>query len=584
MTGSRQLRGKAPKVKQACDACHSRKVRCDGTQPCLNCIASDASCTYLAVPKKTGPKGPRRNARTRRDPPPQSSNASSERPSQPSPAASLPNDTRISPEHDSTPELGPDEGVTGPQRCTIIPLEVILVGLEAFFKHKYPITPILDRAQIEPYLLNLDTSSELYGLLTACCSVMVLTPELIEPSPTSSPATEDSHASTAKPTLPTVDALLSETMRARRSCDWVEHPSLTSVQTSFFLFSAYFCLGKDNSAWFYLREAITTLQTLRYHEESTYADLVDDPALAKYARRMFWVLFITERAYALQRHRPLTIQQTIELPIAESAEEENIISGFLDLIFLFQNFDNDFLNLWNLQSVGSATSPESLVRLQNILQFSLQNISSCTESQKADLLLTRQWLKTMVWQLCVTRALLSSSTDEESMSIAYPITIARDAIIASNIVPPTAFEANGVGIVEKVFDIGCSLADVLSLQPRLACPVALEVGAMDYLLELVRISGTVVGGSSRHLQFLVGKVNDCLQIRAGQGMHGISEVWELDEEMDESGQLNAEQRTISDVTDEWYPVDDTIPPLAWASTGASGNGGEEMALSRFMTA
>lgn len=583
MTGPRQLRGKAPKVKQACDACHSRKIRCDGIQPCLNCTASDSICTYLAVPKKTGPKGPRRSARARKDLPP-SLKPSLEVPQNPSPAVSLSDEPRFSPEQDSAPEDGFSHGAAGPQPCTIIPSDVILLGLDAFFKHKYPITPILDRDQIEACLPNLDTSSEVYGLLTACCSVMVLTPELIESSPSSSPATEDSHESRARPTLPTVDALLSETMRARLSCDWVEHPSLTSVQTSFFLFSAYFCLGKDNSAWFYLREAITTLQTLRYHEESTYDDLSDDPTLAKYARRMFWVLFITERAYALQRHRPLTIQKTIELPIAESALEENIISGFLDLIFLFQNFDNDFLNIWNLQAVGSTTSPESLVRLQNILQFSLQNISSCTESQKADLLLTRQWLKTMVWQLCVTRALLSSSTDEESMSLAYPITIARDTIVASNILSPTALEANGVGIVEKVFDIGCSLADVLSLQPRLACPVALEIGAMDYLLELVRISSTVVGGSSRHLQFLVGKVNNCLEIRAGQGMQGITQVWELDEEADEISQPNAEQSITSDGIEEWGSTEDAMSQILWAPTGKTENSDEDMSVSRFMIA
>jgi Fungal Zn(2)-Cys(6) binuclear cluster domain len=49
---------KPPKIKQACDCCHARKIRCDGAAPCSNCQATSLPCTYLLVPKKKGPKGP----------------------------------------------------------------------------------------------------------------------------------------------------------------------------------------------------------------------------------------------------------------------------------------------------------------------------------------------------------------------------------------------------------------------------------------------------------------------------------------------------------------------------------------------
>ncbi|KAF4973865.1 hypothetical protein FZEAL_9183 [Fusarium zealandicum] len=510
-------RRRACKVKQACDLCHAKKIRCDGTCPCMNCRVTNACCSYEAVPKKTGPKGPRRlpnkgkNAQKVAAEPPASLAEGS------TAAADAP-----------APRFEPTSVASEPQQLLPVPVDVILLCLDAFFAHKYPITPILDQEHSKASLAYLETGTEQYGLLTACCSVMVLTPELIDPSISPSPPLDTVDTNLG---LPSVDALISETMRARSSCDWVENPSLTTIQTSFFLFSAYFCLGKDNSAWFYLREAITTLQTLRFHEESTYAALSDHPSLAVYSRRMFWVLFITERAFALQRHRPLTLQPTIDLPADESGREKNIISGFRDLIFLFQNFDDDFLNVWNLQSSGPAASSKSLIRLQTILQSGLPHVSSCTESQKADLLVTRQWLKTMVWQLCVSKTLLSSSTQEESMSISYPVTIARDIILASNVVSLSAFDANGVGIAEKVFDIGCSLADVLAVQPELAHLVAGELGPMDYLMELLRIVSTVGGGSSRHLQILAEKVNDCIEAGSGSEQ-GLGLVWELDENED----------------------------------------------------
>lgn len=49
---------KPPKIKQACDCCHARKIRCNGTSPCNNCQATSLPCTYLLIPKKKGPKGP----------------------------------------------------------------------------------------------------------------------------------------------------------------------------------------------------------------------------------------------------------------------------------------------------------------------------------------------------------------------------------------------------------------------------------------------------------------------------------------------------------------------------------------------
>lgn len=540
--------GKPGKVKQACDSCHHRKIRCDGTTPCTNCQAARTICTYLAIPKKTGPKGPRRSTKAPRKPVPYYPSLSRS----PSQSASTNAATPVS-HHDEplpirladTVRLRPPEpdGPLGP--FPEVAKDVLLACLDAFLKHKYPVTPILDGAQVKAALPDLRQYSELYGLLTACSAVMILTPELLE-FPISSPPPPSGEPRE----LPTSDFLVSETLRARQYSDWVENPSMTTIQTSFFLFSAYFCHGKDNSAWFHLREAITMLQMLRYHEEETYVTLNEEnPVLATYARRMFWVLFITERAYALQRHRILTLHPTIARPSLDSGPEQHILSGFLDLISLFDNFDEEFLNLWNFQSSGTATSPDSLIRLQNVLQAGFQNISTCTESQKADLLVSRQWLKTMVWQLCVTRTLLSSSTPEESMSIAYPVTIARDITRATTVLSPSAFEANGVGIVEKVFDIGCSLADVLSLQPRLAHPVALEVGARDYLMEMVRMVSTIVGGSSRHLEVLAAKANECLgpsvdwaglgAVEYPQNQH---QVWEIDdEEYEKLGEVKADQ-------------------------------------------
>ncbi|KAF8854827.1 hypothetical protein BDZ45DRAFT_539264, partial [Acephala macrosclerotiorum] len=412
------------KVRQACDACHVRKVRCDGANPCNNCISTDLQCTYLAVPKKK------------------------------------------------------DEALLGFRPSPSVTEDLLRACINAFFNHKYPIMPILDQQNTLAILQSLGQDPEQYGLLTALCAVIVQQPEILE-QPASGQLDK-----TGSTSWPSSDFLIKETIRARQFCDHIESPTLAAVQASFFLYAALFCLAKDNSAWFYIREAMTLLQLLRLHEEDTYANLAD-VQYATYCRRTFWLLFVTERAYALQRHRPLTLQRTISLPIVDPGPEATILSGFLDLVSLFQNFDDTFLSLWNLSETDLPASTQSLVQLQDILKFAIPNVSERTEIQQADLLVSRQWLKTMVWQLCVSNGLLSSASTNESMSFNYPVTIARDVVLVSRLLPPKAFEANGIGILEKVFDIGCSLADVLSLHPNFMNVSALEIGPRDYLMELV---------------------------------------------------------------------------------------------------
>lgn len=43
---------KRQKIKKACDNCRSRKIKCDGEQPCVKCRNSGANCLYTHVEKK----------------------------------------------------------------------------------------------------------------------------------------------------------------------------------------------------------------------------------------------------------------------------------------------------------------------------------------------------------------------------------------------------------------------------------------------------------------------------------------------------------------------------------------------------
>ncbi|PTB41800.1 hypothetical protein M441DRAFT_138449 [Trichoderma asperellum CBS 433.97] len=564
---------RACKVRQACDGCRIRKIRCDGTHPCANCIENSCNCTYHAVPKKTGPKG-RRRARL----------AESRKPAQFSMTVPLAVLATTNQQHfvrnAGSPVAG-DGGFVPSPRVTV---DFMMSCLDAFFTHKYPITPILDCRQVQEAIPNLRCMPEMYGLITACCAVMVLSPDIIitdsperRASPLTDLQTEYAYCSTSISAfkVPQAEFLIAETIRARSYCDYIEHPSLTTIQTSFFLFSAFFCLGKDTSAWHYIREAITTVQSLRLHEEASHSE-IQDPTVALYARRMFWVLFITERAYALQRHRPLTLQSAIALPSAESSPEEaHILPGLLDLISLFQNFDTAFITMWNVSNDPPFSAPKDyLVQIQQALEQALPQVSERTTTQQADLLLSREWLKLMVWQLCVSKTLLCSTSPDESMSLRFPVSVARNMILTTRHLPEKALEANGVGILEKIFDVGCSLADVLSLKAAstLLPRSTMEVSPADYLCEIIHLVGTAAGGSPRHLKILAAKAEECLRPSM------LYKVAEKSPFLEESG---ASALVLEDESDQGQPLEDLTcinPPLQMTTSNGAieTSSGEEL--------
>lgn len=471
-----------PKVRQACDECHVRKIRCDGRKPCINCQGLEKACTYLAVHKKTGPRGPRYAQRSCRGPSIAAVRCSIPSPDKEivSPAPNTPNSP--SSKHEFLPSPAINDAVV--RWC-----------LDAYFKHKYPLTPILHRQQLE----QTPVSAEQYGLIAACCAIIALSPEILPPS-----ATLDNL------TLPSSEFLISETLRSREYCNLVEHPSLNHIRTSFFLYAAFFAMDKENSAWYYLQEAISMLQALRLHEEAAYSNS-DDGASASYARRMYWVLFITERAYALQRNRPIRLQDMLALPVVDpTSSDAEILLGFLDLISLFRPFDAEFITQWNLATPSTMIDSAHLSSLQCLLKYALPNLANYSQVQQADLLISRQWLKMVVWKLCASNRVLSTTNSQDVMSLHYPASIAREIVLVSQLVPTQAFEANGIGILEKVFDVGCSLADLLTLVPLGDHGSAMDIGVVDTLMEMVRIVGTRFGGTYRHLNILVEKANGCL--------------------------------------------------------------------------
>ena len=89
------------------------------------------------------------------------------------------------------------------------------------------------------------------------------------------------------------NALMEEAARMRKAYDYIENPTTDTIRTSFFLFGCCFGLNKHNAGWLYLRDATALAQILGMQDESAYvsSDAVENAR----KRRLFWLLFVTER-------------------------------------------------------------------------------------------------------------------------------------------------------------------------------------------------------------------------------------------------------------------------------------------------
>lgn len=303
--------------KQSCDTCRRRKVKCNRKFPCDRCQSLLLSCSYSDVLRRKGPKvrnfyplapiAPSSNAvpngvysGSARVMSPQSfpvdSSVSSSFPipengytprdrygSTAAPGSSSPDSFDLTSEYAGHPIL--------PRDPRLSPY-ILLAHVNVYLKYLFPIMPVVKAEELrsdsqQPEQL----SPSRYAFLASLCAATHIQLKLDGDSPIPDPAKLQSLG--GGHSLVSGEDLLREAERARRECNPVDNISIQGLLTSFFLFASYGNMDNQNSAWFYLCQAISMAFALGLHREPTYAELPSDDAEDR--RRVFWLLFITER-------------------------------------------------------------------------------------------------------------------------------------------------------------------------------------------------------------------------------------------------------------------------------------------------
>lgn len=516
-------------VRRACDCCRKRKVKCDGESPCGPCRKATIRCAYLQPPKKKGPKGLRsaQVLRALRDID-EAAPAHLEGPLSPTPhpngyrqwSLSSGSSPVSGPGMDneyatnaasasSTPGYGyyptgahsyPQPLPTDPslladayafngawgapaayvQRSIQTDSQPILPRVpntrfhpyaQLFFNHLFAIMPVIDpKIYLDHRLYDQshNLAPETYSFLASLSAATIVQLESSVPLPPHDPLPGRA-ASEA-------EMFSEECLRTRRQYDYLRNPSTLTVMTSFFLFAYYGNKEGERSerAWHYLQESITFAELLDLDDERVITKV--DTVEAQWRRRLFWLLFITERyamhatnqslqadksrAYAIQRRKNTRLHATIELPLVFESEDPRLLNGFVNLIHLFSAIDDTFVVIWRGTRRRSLCSTPWLADTQRSLDTVALSLGDITETQHLDIAVSREWLHVLGWQMGVGNGLIWGK-GEGGMRLEYPIELSRRVVRIIEGASPLAIDSHGIGMEQKLSDIGGCLADVL---------------------------------------------------------------------------------------------------------------------------
>lgn len=139
-------------------------------------------------------------------------------------------------------------------------------------------------------------------------------------------------------------------------------------------------------------------------------------------------LFFKTRGYAIQHDLPISILDTVRIPTDNMDDFDKYGKGLIELATLFAAFDAFFYRTarYIYESYQGNSDQHRLVAVQRSLESIAPKAFEYDLVQRADYNITRHWMRILIWQQAMSRSLLSSSADDDSMTFLFPSQIAQD--------------------------------------------------------------------------------------------------------------------------------------------------------------
>ncbi|RYP60135.1 hypothetical protein DL769_008264 [Monosporascus sp. CRB-8-3] len=354
----------------ACDGCTLRRVKCKGGPPCTECCKRSVDCTFLRARRKPGPKGPRPSTGQR------IREFQNNEVLRTGPNAAEFSDDRV---------YGPS---TSPLRHPSVPIDQYCRYIEIFKQRLSAVWPVVDCDALLLRLARCQDDHETRSLAAALCAAVIAQLRLPE------------HTEPLDGVSSRRFALDAEHFRTL--FDYRESLTIFSVLTSFFLHIYYANTQKLRTAGLLLRESVSIAQGMRLDQPATYSNLGRVERLLRL--RLFWLLFVSERTFCAENRLQPLLTPIDELPIEEEGANApgNPSSGFLRLIQLFIRLERNFIeaSAHTVPTQLHTVEREKMSHYQSFLNLDVDN-GPFDEAQWVDLFVTRQWIRTLLWEYTV---------------------------------------------------------------------------------------------------------------------------------------------------------------------------------------
>lgn len=409
---------------RACDACRRRKVKCNKAKPeCSQCAQLDLNCIY-----------------------------------------SPPNGTLIS-------RIGNKRGKVIKEyrrrgegyNNTVVHSEDSMRRFDKTFfrgvlveyrQSIFPVMPIISRDELSEAIENMDFDSHNAALVYSAIAVTIRHTNLTFP--------ELGYYNNDE----LVRLLVDKSLDARGPIKPSEKRiTVPVIMMDVFISSCLVSLAEIEIAWFYLREAITLGKILRLDVEPETDAFSPEQARRS---RLYWLMFIHERFVAINFNRHCQLDPLSKYPEFDNgALTEMEYEGYIQLIKLFSLIDKSLVEAY--LDASTVVDKYWLEQKQNdilTLEKKLCEVETICSMIRADLLITQQWLKIVLWKMAMSRYRLSLSLDAQNfMSLLFPIEIASKLEEIISTTCKRDIEVHGCAMIQKMFELTISISDVIILIP-----------------------------------------------------------------------------------------------------------------------
>ncbi|KAJ9613086.1 hypothetical protein H2200_003027 [Cladophialophora chaetospira] len=332
-----------------------------------------------------------------------------------------------------------------------VPLEPELFHsmVPEYMENLYPVCPILEEAELRAYIREMHVDRDAAALVYAAAGVGFFTRQQ---SKTWEPNCYQQTAEMVELALNHHDALMIGNA-----------PTLTRIIGCVFIEVCLMVTQRSDLAFFYLRETISLI--FMRGLDAFLGEKAVNPT--EYARRerIYWVLFIHERVLAINGSTTVCLDPLPSLPDVTGSPQSSVQRGWNHIVENYLVVDKDFIRFWRERSLVTADWIQA--KHQQLADPSWDpEITMLQPIQQVDLIITRHWLRTVMWQMAVSNMLLSSKADQpEALSLFMPLRLSKHLKACLATLSHYNLAVYNVGLVPKLFEITTSVADVVLALP-----------------------------------------------------------------------------------------------------------------------